>query len=518
MTLVYMESFEAHIPAPISGLDVGGGAMQDAGYYWRGGTNQYYTYPAGYVTGQGMTLGNQNIAGAIQTNALTGRIGAWVRGPSSIPAQGFTIFRWKYTDTGGYRVFVQSDGRIEIRDWDGSLLDATGASQWNGDWRHLEFYCNSGTGRVELVIDSDLTLSADGSPSPQQKKISVDLGSRGQLYKPVYDHIYVTDGSSLVGDLHGVAVVAGTDLYGGDDRVQGSLIIDGSRYVTNPLYTLVDSQSSYGGGRNLNNVLNHLFPVNPHTGEDWSLANFTEVEQWGLCYVPVLEATEIRVTSMALATLEPYEKGPIVVTHPVSDVTSYSGNWRRSNPSFSLASHVRRLPRDPAVYEEGAMSLYVSSGCILFSAPTSLVNPEPPASSFGYIGLTFAEEFREDYRDWVRLDGSGQSFVSYFISGYSVLGDGDRKFQDNYTTVNYENVPTGKAYIQGLWDYAESPDTGRWSMRQVIENKGGDYTHGHRRFKIRGHGKALSIKITNNGDNPFVINGWTILASSNQST
>jgi len=149
----------------------------------------------------------------------------------------------------------------------------------------------------------------------------------------------------------------------------------------------------------------------------------------------------------------------------------------------------------------------------MFSGPA--VSSEPIDAVFQDVGVTFAEEFREDYTDWVRIDGSGVNFDSMFVSGYGVYGDGNRKVQSNYVTVNYEYVPTGGAYIQGLWDYTIDPDTGRWSMKQNVYKDDAGYKHGTRRLKIRGHGKTLQLRVSSRDGKPFKINGWTILVSSN---
>jgi hypothetical protein len=137
-------------------------------------------------------------------------------------------------------------------------------------------------------------------------------------------------------------------------------------------------------------------------------------------------------------------------------------------------------------------------------------------ASVAYQGLTFGEEYREDYLDWVQVNGEGFDFTSYVITGYQVIAEGNRKFQNNYLTVNYENVTEGQAYVQGIWDWTASDTSGRWSMRQLIyRNNDVTNTHDTARVKIRGHGKSLQLKFESQTGKPFSINGWSMLITAN---
>lgn len=517
MAIVRIEGFDAHRTIVNSGLDVGGGSLQDTGLDWRGGTPVWYRYGAGYLGGQALSLhlSSQPYASGPGSGTTQARIGFWARG-SGIPS----LFRLcgLGREQDQFQVWFSGD-TVQLRDTNNAII-ATVSQDFSTDWRHYEFYVNSVNGRMELRIDKALTLAANATPN--EMTLSAHLGNRAatSAVGNSYDHFYMTDGPPIGNEeILGVQVVATTDRNGSNDGFRGSVVIGGQRYVTAPRFPVVDSTASYANGWNWGNVTNLLFNEDPSTGSAWTVAGFTGIEQWGLCYEQRGTPGPTRVMSLHLAYLENNDGRPVVRRRFADGMTSFSGPWQKSHQEMTYAAILRPVPRwnEPAK----AGSHWVTgngSGCLMFGPPGDpSAPPSPTEPVLTTIGLTFAEEFRQDYKDWVRVNGTGFSFESYFISGYSVLGEGNRKFQDNYVTVNYENIPTGQAFIQGLWDYSESPDTGRWSNRQSLINKGGDYRHAHGRFKIRGHGKALSIKITNRGDNPFIINGWTALVSSNAS-
>lgn len=525
MTLLYFDGFDLHSDPVFTGLDVGAGAMQDAGFYWKAGTITKYVFEPGYSPtgtdlGQGMQVTGSgiNYAGGIPLTGKVGRVGFWGKWDST---RQLTLVNFIRTGW-GMSFECTSTGLLQIRQ-NGVLLAASVVPVDTTEWAYYEFYSNANAASYTLYRNNVQWVTAQGTPLVGGSDLTVTLGNQSLDNSPDYivDHLWVTTGEYPAGTgILGVQVSSALDRYlSSQDGFVGSLVIEGSRYTSVFNKPLVDSQNtSYGHGRNLANVLNFIFTVDPSTGLPWDTGSYATIEKWGLCYehraIGDQDPAMMRVVNLTLCTLEHNSGRPLVKNRLVDGAGEFSGPWTKSDPTKSFAWHLSNVPRDNIALVEDTPSVFIDGeGCALFTGPAEPV----PGPSFDSVGLTFAEEFREDYKDWVKVDGIGGSFVSYFISGYSVLGEGNRKFQDNYVTVNYENVPTGTAYIQGLWDYSESPDTGRWSMRQIINNKGGDYTHGSARFKIRGHGKALSVKITNHGDHPFVINGWTVLATSNQS-
>lgn len=123
---------------------------------------------------------------------------------------------------------------------------------------------------------------------------------------------------------------------------------------------------------------------------------------------------------------------------------------------------------------------------------------------------TFSEERDESYLDWKSYDGVGKDYDSYFITGYKLHGQGQRRFQVNYIYV-YSNAETPTSYkIQGIWDYANSGNSGKYTNIQLVTNALTRFSKLFRRHKIRGRGLVLQFKISSSTGMPFDINGWSV--------
>lgn len=131
--------------------------------------------------------------------------------------------------------------------------------------------------------------------------------------------------------------------------------------------------------------------------------------------------------------------------------------------------------------------------------------------------VTFAENFDTNYRDWHGEDGVGVQYESFFITGYSVRGQGMRRFQEDYLSIfSRTEESSGSFKITSRWDYATDSSTGRWSTSQLCLADKEGYTYKRNRIRIRGHGFACQFKIVNNDRNPFFIIGWSVYETGNQ--
>lgn len=155
----------------------------------------------------------------------------------------------------------------------------------------------------------------------------------------------------------------------------------------------------------------------------------------------------------------------------------------------------------------------------IWSVGSSVVTPK-----FKYItssrnndlsySFTFSETRRTEYKDWITYTTTGEDYTSSFTSGYTVPNP-NTDFQNNYTVL-YCDVGS-KFYVQGMWDFSISGNSGRWSNKQLIDSPvTTNYSDGIFRRKIRGHGKALQIKVTSYPGSDFNISGWGAFLSSNQ--
>lgn len=134
------------------------------------------------------------------------------------------------------------------------------------------------------------------------------------------------------------------------------------------------------------------------------------------------------------------------------------------------------------------------------------------------VQFTFAEERNTDYLDWpiyYLATTGGTIFNSYFTSGYHLRGDAIRKFQPTYLKIFSQNDIASKYTIKGLWDYASSGDTGRWSPAQTLTHSTDDFDYLSKRVKIRGHGIALQFRVDSFDSEPFHIIGWSEYSTGN---
>lgn len=127
-------------------------------------------------------------------------------------------------------------------------------------------------------------------------------------------------------------------------------------------------------------------------------------------------------------------------------------------------------------------------------------------TTFG-TSVTLSDEHDDTYVDWA--SATPASFESYLITGYKLHGQGQRRFQLGYLYTYSRNDVSSSYKIQGLWDYAVSGDSGRWSTAQIINNSSPNFGMIVRRHKIRGQGLVLQLKIKSAEGMPFDIMGWS---------
>lgn len=518
MTMLFFEGFDIH-RSVATGLDAGGD--QDVTTSFWGGTPIRYHYTPGYLQGQALHVdggggglgGQQSATFRHFTPPARMRVGMWAKASAnSATGDGRMLVVGQFA-LDQYAVNADTTGRLYLTR---NTTPITGKTTplLGTTWRHYELFSNTSTGQLSLSVNGVVVLTATAAPITTRTFSLSDPGNLSS-WSFDFDHFYMTNGDPIGTDeVLGVSISAAQDRYEGSNGFRGTVIMEGDRYVTEWQSALVSSLSNLDV--NVTNVTNFFFMSNPSLSAPWTLSAFKGIESWGLCFQENNESTigdRVRLAGMCLNYLDNNDGSPIITYYHTSAATQFSGPWTKSDPNLTYGAHVNQIPRDPTHSVLDSLSLFIAApGCILFALADS---PDDTGPEMIKVGLTFAEEFRVDYRDWVRVTGTGNSFDSLFVSGYSVLGEGNKKFQDNFVTVNYENVPTGACYIQGLWDYSENGDTGRWSMRQSIDNKGGDYRHGFRRLKIRGHGKAMQLRVTNKGDTPFVVNGWSMFITGN---
>ncbi len=151
---------------------------------------------------------------------------------------------------------------------------------------------------------------------------------------------------------------------------------------------------------------------------------------------------------------------------------------------------------------------------------------DAPEAGFKYVAsslngsmydVTFADARIDTYEDWSSLEG--MPYNSFLVTGYKLRGQAARRWQPQYINMYCKTDGVASGYkIQGVWDYANSGNSGRWSAIQRVINGNSRFDTIIRRHKIRGHGYALQFKISSSDDLPFNIQGWSTVDTVNQGT
>jgi len=136
--------------------------------------------------------------------------------------------------------------------------------------------------------------------------------------------------------------------------------------------------------------------------------------------------------------------------------------------------------------------------------------PSSSKSGSSYL-LSIAEEYDTNNVDWGNV-----TYESFFITGYKLHGKAQQRFQIPYIYLYFrQNGEQNAARVQGIWDYALTPDTGRWSTAQMLDMYKPDYGVLAKRVKIRGRGLVLQLKLSSVGNLPFDVIGWSIYETLN---
>ncbi len=164
---------------------------------------------------------------------------------------------------------------------------------------------------------------------------------------------------------------------------------------------------------------------------------------------------------------------------------------------------------------EGAPHIH---GINYVSSPNTVAAPDP---TFKFLtsrsGLfTFSEERDDTYVDFKSVDSVGTNFDSYFVTGYKLKGQGQRKFQPSYVYM-YSQTEEPTAYsIQGIWDYATSGNSGKYTQKQFSYLEKPYSGMIIKRHKMRGQGLVLQLKVDSVPGMPFDIIGWAVWETVNQ--
>lgn len=130
--------------------------------------------------------------------------------------------------------------------------------------------------------------------------------------------------------------------------------------------------------------------------------------------------------------------------------------------------------------------------------------------------ITFADEWNEGYEDWFSFDSTGTNYDSYFVTGYKVHGEGQRKAQPTYVNLFFSTADYDSAIdFRSIWQYANTGSTGRFSSAQRITTTSNLYDFTRRRVKTRGSGISYQFRVDSVDGEPFYLIGWSVFETAN---
>lgn len=159
-------------------------------------------------------------------------------------------------------------------------------------------------------------------------------------------------------------------------------------------------------------------------------------------------------------------------------------------------------------------------------------------SSSPTISFSFASYTDIKFRDWFSVDGVGKDAAAYAVAGWLTGNESQRKKQTKHLVVHCKRTedgfepdgqggiqPTGQSsvMVQAQWDWANSANSGKWGTPfQAYKYKrhyfpvdvNDPYDYGFltivTKNKLRGRGRALSLRFSSEPLKDFRLQGWAL--------
>jgi hypothetical protein len=175
------------------------------------------------------------------------------------------------------------------------------------------------------------------------------------------------------------------------------------------------------------------------------------------------------------------------------------------------------------------------------SSTTTMLWTVVPGSSLSE--WTFSQYSDADFFDWTTADGTGINFDSYFETGYLLEGNVTNYRRAPWVWVFSKRTETGyisdgaggynvenpsSCYLQPRWDFADHSNSSKFGRRQQIYRILKDYDKTPTsldfnsgfpvtttKSKVRGKGRALTLRFESESGKDFDIYGWAVQFSDN---
>lgn len=154
---------------------------------------------------------------------------------------------------------------------------------------------------------------------------------------------------------------------------------------------------------------------------------------------------------------------------------------------------------------------------------------------------TFSKYRDTTFYDWAVATG-GLNYSSYLVTGYDIFGEILRKKQVPYILFYFDRTEDGftevggtlqidnpsSCLVQAQWNWTNSANSGKWGtpfqayrlLRNYIPSGPSDtFDYGDRvivtKNKLRGSGRALSLKIYSEAGKDMKLLGWAMTVTGN---
>lgn len=169
---------------------------------------------------------------------------------------------------------------------------------------------------------------------------------------------------------------------------------------------------------------------------------------------------------------------------------------------------------------------------------------------FGYLTFTgtlftISKFTNSNFVDWSTAgNGTGANYESYLVTGYEIFGDASRKKQSPYIIFYFEKTESGfeldsngnlqfsnpsSCMVQSQWNWTNSTLSNKWGTpfqayrihrTYTPTGESDTYNTGDRvittKSKLRGSGKALSLKISAEAGKDLRLLGWSLAVTASQ--
>lgn len=157
----------------------------------------------------------------------------------------------------------------------------------------------------------------------------------------------------------------------------------------------------------------------------------------------------------------------------------------------------------------------------------------------GLVKVTFSQYRNQEFLDWKTADGVGADATAYMLTGEITAGDSSVHKQVPYLIMHFlrteftatNGVPDNQSgcLVRSQWDWANSIASGKWSdqfqayrYRRPFFVTGREYDNGFEtvitRNKLRGRGRAFSLRIDTEAGKDCRILGWVLALNGNATT